>query len=680
MPNAGPSQYLSTAGRLAAGAATVAGLAVCHTTPLGEGMVFFLLPAVCGALAWFTRGTGATVGGGFGIIVGLSLSIALTQHSDSPLPNQFAFAALAASIGGLIGCLSGDQKPKRAAQTSSERQGFDARPPRQASTPAADALRASEPPSPASLTGLVSDFEAWLDEAAAEQLSGADLWARFGQFIRSTLRAHTDCRRVRVFRVIADGNAARGGNASRPTSGVRLEPLIQRRRRSREGAEGAASDRVEESPLGQLSPELTARLCLEGLSLTSRGEPVSDWSSAAQPEFAIRHSRFSPDSWLLPIRAEGRVVALVESLRSSGRHAWRPCDSVDSAGVAAVLSLFWRQVAAMDALASGRRLDGASGVLNRAELLSEADRIVEHSIRNGEPLMMMGVAVEGLRAMDDGGRYGARDALIRRLGEVMCEQVRSDDMVGRFADDRFIVLLRRLDARLGTLIAEKLVRTLKQEIGRTLGAAGGTRTRATGGDAQSEHEAKASAAQVSAGTTESVGTSSQGVRGDGTHFDAALACSSRSDGRAVGDRTAEWPVGDWSFKSGSGSGRGSLSPVTVRAALVAGDMDHSDGASLLARTLSRLDRARESGVELAAPNVAMQPGANGNHACERPAAAVAAARRPSVAAPGHPSRARKEAVAQEERRLTQPLPHGRGSDGTPGAATAGVAAETGGKL
>jgi GGDEF domain-containing protein len=505
---------------LAAGAATVAGLAICHTTPLGEGLVFFLLPAVCGALAWFTRGAGATVGGGFGIVVGLSLSIALTQHSQSPLPNQLAFAALAASIGGLIGCLSGDQRDQSSERESASR--FEPVVQRRPHIPEFPSSRARG----ARMDAFVTDFEAWLDESTADAATSADLWGRFGQFVRSSLRVQAGARRVRLFRVLPNQTPPGNAAPTKPGHGIQLEPLVQRRRRSRDAGDHPPIDTSGDNPLAPIPAALVRRLCIEGLPLA--GGPAS--------------SRGGRESWLLPIREGGRVIALVEAIVQGAAGDWRPADSESATAASTLLSLCWRQVLALDALAHGRRLDGATGVLNRGELLSEADRIVADSVRDAEPVMMMGVAVEGLRALDDAGHYGPRDALIRRLGEVLCLQVRSDDIVGRFADDRFIILLRRLDARLGTLIGEKLVRTLRQEIATLL-----------------QHE--------------------------------------------------------------SGEERPA---IAIRAALATADAEDCDGASLLAQTLNRLDGARESGVELAAPAAAGQ----------RPATAVAAAQRPSVAVTG----------------------------------------------
>ena len=104
-----------------------------------------------------------------------------------------------------------------------------------------------------------------------------------------------------------------------------------------------------------------------------------------------------------------------------------------------------------------RRTDQASGVLTRNDFFDLGGQALEDSYNNNEPVVVAVVALEGLRRLDDTHCWGERDTLIERLGRVIAGRTRSDDLVGRFADDRFVVLLRRLDSGLGRLIAEKML-------------------------------------------------------------------------------------------------------------------------------------------------------------------------------------------------------------------------------
>ena len=110
--------------RVAAGGLTVAGLAICHTVALSEGVIFLVLPMICATLVLLTRAQGGAIGCGVGVTVGLSLAIALTAQTAAPLVNQFAFTMVAVTITGLLGyvggCWHGSIIGRRTDQASSD--------------------------------------------------------------------------------------------------------------------------------------------------------------------------------------------------------------------------------------------------------------------------------------------------------------------------------------------------------------------------------------------------------------------------------------------------------------------------------------------------------------------------------------------------------------------------------
>jgi len=129
-----------------------------------------------------------------------------------------------------------------------------------------------------------------------------------------------------------------------------------------------------------------------------------------------------------------------------------------------LLELYWCHVHQAVMLETAQRIDQASGVLNRADLTSLANKVLDDSINDGEPIVVLAISVEGLRRLDDEGRWEDRDWLIRQIGLAMRVKLRSDDLVGRFSDDRFVGVLRRLDIALGNLIAEKLLAAVRTAV------------------------------------------------------------------------------------------------------------------------------------------------------------------------------------------------------------------------
>lgn len=421
--------------RVAAGGLTVAGLAICHSFVLSEGMTFFVLPLICATLALLTRGQGGAIGCGVGIVAGLSLSIALTARGAAPPVNQLAFTMVATTITGLLGYIGGCWKgsmftlpsdglreSSRAAQAVGSAR----------VSPARNVCDTFDQFGGGALCGMSVDFGAWLDD---ENVS----WPAFDQFVRTVLRNRLGAVGVRCFHV---------GRNSELTP--LTEDVVQR-------FDASANDECGDSaPVPQA---LLGRVIADRLPYVS-----------PHPNHGQEHAEAPPRwSWLVPIRDADRVCGLVAIGRFESSDPWpglaaaTPGPNIASA-VGSILSVSWRHVLDIHALHSGLQRDRQSGVLNRAALMARIDRTVEESVRDGEPVMIMGIVIEGLRGLDDAGDFARRDELIARLGQALCDKVRTDDVVGRFADDRFIIVLRRLEIRLGRLIAEKLIQILKTEL------------------------------------------------------------------------------------------------------------------------------------------------------------------------------------------------------------------------
>ena len=159
-------------------------------------------------------------------------------------------------------------------------------------------------------------------------------------------------------------------------------------------------------------------------------------------------------SWIWPIPGAGAALGVV----AVGRFA-KPTvlASTLRQTVGGLVAVFWQHVACLEECGVQRRTDSATGVLTREDFFAIARGTLTDAYECSEPVVLAAVAIEGLRGLDDAGHWQQRDELITRVGHGLHERVRSDDVVGRFSDERFVVLLRRLDSGLGKLIAEKLL-------------------------------------------------------------------------------------------------------------------------------------------------------------------------------------------------------------------------------
>ena len=94
--------------------------------------------------------------------------------------------------------------------------------------------------------------------------------------------------------------------------------------------------------------------------------------------------------------------------------------------------------------AGNRRMaavDSLTGVANRRAVIAALDRDVARSIRTREPIAAMMVDIDHFKAVND--RYGhpVGDQVLCNVVNVLRERVRSQDLVGRYGGEEFLVVL-----------------------------------------------------------------------------------------------------------------------------------------------------------------------------------------------------------------------------------------------
>ena len=269
----------------------------------------------------------------------------------------------------------------------------------------------------------------WHREWMIEWGQQEEPWVSFDNHVRELLRALTGARRVRCYQVDGTGEF-------QPLNGAHIE-------------QGAAS--VPENGL-------LAHVVTTGRRFLARspdaGEMIRELAAGSEASHA----------WVVPIRNRHRTFGLItvggfedDSVRA------------ERLGLAAdMIEEFWLHLQQAEGMRIAYLTDRPSGVLNRVEVLSILDQTVEQCYADNEPVVMLTLVIEGIRGMDDGGHWESRNDVIEIVGQTMRSRLRRDDIVGRFSDDRFVAVLRRLDLPLAHLITRKILRATEAELSRRL--------------------------------------------------------------------------------------------------------------------------------------------------------------------------------------------------------------------
>jgi diguanylate cyclase (GGDEF)-like protein len=108
------------------------------------------------------------------------------------------------------------------------------------------------------------------------------------------------------------------------------------------------------------------------------------------------------------------------------------------------------------------RTDSLTGILNRHALEERAVLEFARSRREGRPLALLVLDLDGFKAVNDTLGHAAGDEVLRGIAAVLSEETRRIDAVARVGGDEFVILLPGADAGDATRAAERLHQALRE--------------------------------------------------------------------------------------------------------------------------------------------------------------------------------------------------------------------------
>jgi diguanylate cyclase (GGDEF)-like protein len=128
-------------------------------------------------------------------------------------------------------------------------------------------------------------------------------------------------------------------------------------------------------------------------------------------------------------------------------------------------------------LRAAARTDAKTGLLNAAAWQREADTEISRvqRARAGLPLALLLVDVDHFKRVNDTHGHLAGDQVLASLADVLRQQVRACDVVGRFGGEEFVILLPGAS----TTVAVKIAERLREQVGTTVTTAADVEVRVT---------------------------------------------------------------------------------------------------------------------------------------------------------------------------------------------------------
>ena len=113
-----------------------------------------------------------------------------------------------------------------------------------------------------------------------------------------------------------------------------------------------------------------------------------------------------------------------------------------------------------DQLARNANVDGLTGVGNRRYFDQRAATELSRSRRHHQPLACVMLDLDHFKTLNDTHGHPFGDEVLRRMGQLLTETCRTEDVVCRYGGEEFVVLTPGLDRKAASGLAERLRRAI----------------------------------------------------------------------------------------------------------------------------------------------------------------------------------------------------------------------------
>lgn len=202
---------------------------------------------------------------------------------------------------------------------------------------------------------------------------------------------------------------------------------------------GGASDVTEES-----FREFAGRRLKTFLKVVKSRLP----ESVDEPDRPPRHKLF------VPLVARGVTVGVLALARESA--AFETENVRIAMTMADYLSLALSNARLYSRMQQRAEIDQLSGVLTRRAFLESAEQVMDQAFHTGAPLCCLILDLDHFKSINDTYGHSAGDQVLRTLGSILRDSLRSTDMIGRFGGEEFCALLTKTDSEEGREATERL--------------------------------------------------------------------------------------------------------------------------------------------------------------------------------------------------------------------------------
>ena len=213
-------------------------------------------------------------------------------------------------------------------------------------------------------------------------------------------------------------------------------------------------------PLSAGGPETAA---MEGRTTVFLGD--LDAADAAYPGLAdlLTRKRFAAMS-VVPLCSDDAAVGVLVCFFGRLRHV-QPDELELGNELAQQAVLALQRIEVETRLSYRAQHDLLTGLANRELLLRELTAVLKEAERQGRPMALLFLDLDGFKPINDAHGHPAGDAVLVATAHRLREAVRQHDIVSRIGGDEFVVVCADVDHEVAMVVARRIALAVKQPVG-----------------------------------------------------------------------------------------------------------------------------------------------------------------------------------------------------------------------
>jgi len=107
------------------------------------------------------------------------------------------------------------------------------------------------------------------------------------------------------------------------------------------------------------------------------------------------------------------------------------------------------------------RTDPLTGIPNRRRFFEFVEEATKRLQRRDKPVSLLYIDIDNFKTINDTRGHDCGDVVLREISKTLRETVREADEIGRWGGEEFLVLAEDADERDATVLADKLLKTVR---------------------------------------------------------------------------------------------------------------------------------------------------------------------------------------------------------------------------